>query len=131
MHHKNGRPIHHSIWTKIEFFKFFRHSVIISHHFQIEHWSKTIEQQLKCMVKCRLCMLFCIRCIVGAQLTWSSAKTVITYKYGCNYSGACDKFLEHTCKNAPKKYVWTTAIVDNFLHVNYQMFWNFRWFNYA
>lgn len=40
----------------------------------------------------------------------------------CNYSGACDKFLEHTCKNAPKKYVWTTAIVDNFLHVNYQMF---------
>lgn len=82
MHHKNGRPIHHSIWTKIEFFKFFRHSVIISHHFQIEHWSKTIEQQLKCMVKCRLCMLFCIRCIVGAQLTWSLAKTVITYKYG-------------------------------------------------
>lgn len=40
----------------------------------------------------------------------------------CNYSGACDKFLEHTCKNAPKKYVWTTAIVDNFLHVNYQCF---------
>lgn len=45
-----------------------------------EHKSK-IEQQLKCMVKSRLCMLFCIRCIVRAQLTWFLAKTVITYKY--------------------------------------------------